>query len=360
MPQIPRSLMPRRFRDAAAPGDPRYQRPQGPRCVPFGAHTPVMLSAQASIDPSGQSAMRNVAFKNPFPTAIEITEIRFQIYQDQALGPAGPDSIGTSVGGQNAIGGTFGAKIILGSFPLTSGTVPISNLGRSVSLKNELFLTSIGTLGPSGVAVSEYDWRLDDSFILPPNVGPQITIANFGKIQSAASVTVSLCGRKLDTNPPPNQKVRIPWVSNWQSNPYAGTATSLQSTETDLTTPPDRGIRLNWFSQRALSYTPGEALTDSYPTVGVDTAWYRDVTIRIQDSRGYLITKTQTNYGASVDPLTRVWDFGQRGIPLPAGTYWLVFAETVATPSDANGSLIGQLQMAMGGSYAVDYSEILP
>lgn len=199
---------------------------------------PLALRVKADLQPLEQTSPNTLSLQNQTGEPWEIHEFKFYMRPQNSL--AG-----------RAAGGFIQAALALDSFPITDGFVPTWGVSPANALDLERIspawctwqsASPVNLFGGSKPALREdgmYYWNLDHPLYVPPGSTIKTQFNHTGLNSDPVSVGMTASGRVLPATAKP-KKIRVPWVSAWQSQMYdvlpAGAAVET-SQETQLNNP---------------------------------------------------------------------------------------------------------------------------
>lgn len=282
---------------------------------------PLALHAEVNLASNQESAPNSIALVNPHPEPWEVHEIKFSVRPRNAT--------------QQASGGLLSCGLSLGPEPITDSPVPVWNFGPSY----EPDLESVQAFNwgrPAAASFffpawdrrveSYYRWKLDwPLFILPGQaIIPHFRHTGLADVPITAGITVS--GRRLLHSPSP-RRVKVPFVSVWQSNFYSavGAAAEEFSPESTLRNQFNKPLTVERFigriCQRIQSAESFFGPTERFSVVteAFDGPWAQTLfKVRQNDSMGNVIIRDKTGYRSAYGYRTRAWHCQH---VLPPGQY---------------------------------------
>lgn len=325
------------------PAHPTFALPKGIATLPYQYphRYPIHLTASTTLAANSTGGVNAIALKNPLGQAMEILEIKFQLYQDELQIV-------------NLLG-TIACKLDLGKYPLTGGYVPLWCMGRAENLYSEM------VSDPSSKCVNEFTWRLPKPLYVPADAVVLPTFQHRGLIKQDIQIRISYSARSIPAGAALPSRVALPYAAAWSAKSfYIYDAGTDASRETDLVNPFDEPLHLQRFTGRvgmaSLAQDTGEVnqITDGagegYGGYGRDytpTALY---SIRMVDSYGRPLVRTLLPFRTVFSGVTRSWEVAEATIdPRAYVLAHLKKTEPAGTLSELLPVLITQAYVGMVG-----------
>lgn len=295
--------------------------------LPQKATSPLLLTASTYCTPQTQQAPNAVALKNPLGQAMEILELRWQLFSPQT------DSAVIVPG---TLGGIVGCKLDMGNIPMTNGFVPIWLFGRELNNVDAATTDNQNTTNPyvSGETIVQsrtnfYSWKLPKPLYVPAGSVLTPSFSHFGAFPTDVNVIMSASARSLPMGSPAPKSLAAPWVASWLSPGYvaaSGTGTA-QSSETDLMNPHPEPVHLQRMGGRVMVVNvDGDGVYDyTYPQIAATR-----FSVRMSDSMGRQIIRDSVPFSDAFATLTRGWEMGN-GAQMDPESYFVAYLKKTAT-----------------------------
>lgn len=318
---------------------------------------PIILSAQAHLEPGSSAGVNAAALKNPHDLPMELLWVRFSVYPD--VPPIQGQTILCSV-----IGNVIGVKMDLGKVPVVDAGMPISCFGteRDDWDSDNMFVTySVPTPAPAtAVTVRHniYTWRLKHPLLIPAGATLVPVFQHYGQVPFPVFVRVTYMCRSLERAP--KGKTRwVPWVTSWRSKGFDVTNDLLEtvrydeSSELDIVNPFDVPVAVARLTGRQLLLSP----TNNYqsgeielnPAFGSSTVFAElgddFCYLAMKSSSGDEVVKNYTRFGALFPLNLKVWDL-PGGWHMAPGEYLKI--QLKYGPVDHQVQNPGRVQFAVG------------
>jgi hypothetical protein len=291
--------------------------------------SPIHLSSSLVLRSGASGAVPVNAFKNPMGQDMEILEIKFEI------------SGAATTGSTPVFGGTIWTDLMMGSYKLTNGAVPVWNFGKMENILSELLSDDQDALN-----FSAYTWRLPRPMFVPAGACIAPSFVHTGYIASTLNVRVGMSGRTVSRKP---KAIYMPWISKYVSkafNPLSA-ADKDQSQETDLFNPHPEVFHLQRFMGRTLTQNPGASTNqgENRPRSFAD----QYLLARIVDSYGRPIVANYTPFRLIFSEVTRSWEMDNESTLDPEGFYKVILRKDAMVLAGASANLFGQAFVSMVG-----------
>ncbi len=287
--------------------------------------TPVHLSGSVVMPSGSNGTVPPAALKNPMGADMEILEIKFEL-SAAVVGGAFP-----------VMGGTIWCELVMGSYKLTNGAIPVWNFGRVENFGGESKADSTDLIG-----FESYSWRLPRPLFVPAGAVVTPNFTHTGFFKQTINARIGYSARTVTKKP---KQICMPWVAKYAStvfNPISAAGVDTSS-ELDLVNPNPEVLHLQRFVGRTAQIS-SEGITSDDPTQPAFGSQY--LNLRMTDSYGRPIIRNYTPFRMAFGSLTRSWEM-DNGAELDPESYYLVNlrkdAMTVATAGAAGQAFISMV-----------------
>lgn len=317
----------------------------------------LVLYGQAVVNPGAAAGPNAAALANPHGLPMEIYEMIFTVYPKNTT-----EDVFNFITGMG-----IGIKLDMGEVAICDSKVPLDGFGNARD-DADVCLESLAIL--SDPAVSDtvltnpmtYRWRL--KYPLPVPAGAVVTpvFEHLGQNPFPVVVDVIYLARTLPPDVKFPEKVKIPWVTAYNTNAYDnvnGTAAQHElSPELDIVNNFELPLEISRLTGRC-SAVIADSPFSGFSVEQTAMEWggdhrFRLMTLRVRGSRGDEIARVATPFEGLFPFQWRSWDIPGGWIMRPGEFYrfQLAVEQVSYTPRTED---IGRVQLAVT---AVGYREI--
>ena len=279
---------------------PKQQIPKNPIYTQQSPATPIHLYGSVVLRSGSNGSVPPAAMKNPMGQDMELLEIKFEVS-------------GASPGAEPRVfGGTIWCELIMGSYKLTNGSIPVWNFGRAENILGEVKFDALNQ-----TAHYAYSWRLPRPLFIPAGAVVTPNFTHTGFVQETLNVMVGYSARTVFTKP---KRIYMPWVAKYASkvfNPITDADTDI-STELDLVNPNSEVLHLQRFVGRTQRLSTLQASSETSQPVPSQF-----LQVRITDSYGRPVLRNYAPFRSVFGSLTRSWEL-DNGAILDPESYYIV------------------------------------
>lgn len=261
--------------------------PKNPIYTQKSSASPLHLSSSLVLASGTNGTPPNAALKNPMGQDMEILEIKFEVsgkFSDEKF--------------VEVFGGTIACELVMGTYKITNGSIPVWNFGRAENVDREQQIDATDDL-----AVTAYTWRLPRPLFVPAGAVVTPNFTHTALSPNTLNVRVGYSARTVFTKP---KRIYMPWVAKYLSKSFnplsAGGVDS--STDLDLVNPHIEPFNIQRFVGRTLTVDGTGSMHESTPLFFNE----QTLNVRMADSYGRPIVRSFTPFRSVFTPLTRSWD----------------------------------------------------
>lgn len=293
-------------------------------------YDPIHLTADTVIQPNSTGGVNSVALKNPDGRAMELLEVRFNVYSESLV------SVNAGVFGLGITGATMGCKLDLGGNELTNGYVPVWNFGPgrydwAEPNRAQYKWTSL-----------TFIWKLARPLYIPAGQIVVPSFYHFGLVNAPLNVRINYACRQFKPGAPKPKSVILPYVAAYKSKSFdlGSVQDTDQSAETDLFNKFAQPLNIEHFTGR---FNLFNSTTNENLYTGVGCADLGNV--RMTNSNGAPIIYRNAIFNDVFTPQTRAIEVKHK---LDPGAFYTVFI-TKTTGSGGGAGYLGQYFVGMTG-----------